>query len=426
MRPAKLKLSVSGKLAYASGSIGTGVFSTVPTVLLLYFCTEIIGIQPGFAALIVLLPKIWSIIWDPFVGAWSDRHQGRFGRRRPFLLLGNIGVAISFIWLFTPPDTSVDVQTAWIALGYFLLVTTYSIFAVPYIALPAEIAVTTEARRQLVAWRIAFGLTGVLVGASFAPYLAAWFGGGQQGYSMMAVAVAVLCAVMMLGPFIMMRGREQVPQSLPTIPVIEQIRIVASIGPFRRLCLSYFFQVTAVGVLTSALPYIVTKILRGSEEDIGTALGMMMGTAIVSIWVWTAASKRKGERAALCAAAILLASSVAVLATMLVTEARWEFVMLAIGFAGLAFAGIQVLPFTLLANFAHEHSSLGNSSEATMTGVWAATEKLGLAIGPAITAMVLATANISTLPVYICAMITLLLLASLPLVPASATHRAKS
>lgn len=424
MRPAKLKLSVTGKLAYASGSIGTGVFSTVPTVLLLYFCTEVIGIQPGVAALIVLLPKIWSIVWDPFVGAWSDRHQGRFGRRRPFLLLGNIGVAISFIWLFTPPNASADIQTAWIALGYFFLVTTYSIFAVPYIALPAEIAVTTEARQQLVAWRIAFGLTGVLIGASFAPYLASWFGGGPQGYSMMAVTVAVLCALMMLGPFIMMRGREQTFKAPANIPMIEQIRTVASIGPFRRLCVSYLFQVTAVGVLTSALPYIVTKILRGSDEDIGTALGVMMGTAILSIWVWTVASKLKGEKAALCGAAILFGGSVAVLAVLLVTEAQWGFVLLAIGFAGLAFAGIQVLPFTLLANFAHEHSSADNSSEATMTGVWAATEKLGLAIGPAITAMVLATTNISTLPVYICAMITLLLLSSLPLVPPSATHRA--
>jgi MFS/sugar transport protein len=58
--------------SYAMGSFGTGVFSTVPAVLLLYFCTETLHIAGTVAAALILIPKIWSILWDPFVGRWSD------------------------------------------------------------------------------------------------------------------------------------------------------------------------------------------------------------------------------------------------------------------------------------------------------------------------------------------------------------------
>lgn len=77
--------------AYAAGSFGTGVFSTVPTVILLYFCTEILALPVAWATAIVLLPKLWSILWDPLVGAWSDRTITRIGRRRPFMIAGVLG-----------------------------------------------------------------------------------------------------------------------------------------------------------------------------------------------------------------------------------------------------------------------------------------------------------------------------------------------
>jgi glycoside/pentoside/hexuronide:cation symporter, GPH family len=57
-------------LSYAMGSFGTGVFSTVPAVLLLYFCTETLKISGSTASVRILLPKLWSIAWDRLVGSW--------------------------------------------------------------------------------------------------------------------------------------------------------------------------------------------------------------------------------------------------------------------------------------------------------------------------------------------------------------------
>ena len=86
MSAPSLKLSL--RLSYAAGSLGSGLFSTIPGLLLLYYLTDTLAVPAGLAGLAILLPKLWDIATDPIVGAWSDRTRGRWGRRRPLLLAG--------------------------------------------------------------------------------------------------------------------------------------------------------------------------------------------------------------------------------------------------------------------------------------------------------------------------------------------------
>lgn len=54
--------------AYATGSVGMGVWVTVPGLLLLYFLTNTLGVSPFLAGLTLLLPKIIDIIVHPMLG----------------------------------------------------------------------------------------------------------------------------------------------------------------------------------------------------------------------------------------------------------------------------------------------------------------------------------------------------------------------
>ncbi|MDP1293765.1 hypothetical protein Q6296_28510, partial [Klebsiella variicola] len=56
-RPPAPALSRGEAAAYAVGSFANGVFSTVPTVLLLSFCTETRGVPAAWAAAAVFAPK---------------------------------------------------------------------------------------------------------------------------------------------------------------------------------------------------------------------------------------------------------------------------------------------------------------------------------------------------------------------------------
>jgi glycoside/pentoside/hexuronide:cation symporter, GPH family len=376
------KIAIGG---FALGSLGSGVYSTVPTLLLLYYCTEVLRIPPAFAAVIVFVPKAWALVWDPLVGAWSDRSRSPYGRRAPFILVGAIGISITFALLFNAPTTSVAKSGVYMMLVYFVMASSYSVFAVPYVAIPAEITEIAIEREQLMAWRMTTAMVGVLVGAGLAPMLVSYAGGGRQGYGTMAVVVATFCATAMLVTYAMVRryhvsdrGHSRAPADLR-----NGLRRVAANRDYVRLWIAYLLAMCGTALLTAMMPYFVTHVLVRDEGDTGTVLLALLLATIGSIPLWTKALRRWGGWRALSAACATYAAIAAVFALM-PRGVSFSTVLAVAVVLGVPFGGIQLLPFTLLAHIAHAEAASGDRQEGLFTGVWTAGEKLALAIGPAL------------------------------------------
>src|SRR5579872_2074954 len=124
-------------LGYAAGSLGMGVYSTVPGILLLYYMTQVLALPVAMASLAVLLPKLVILVAEPTIGAWSDGLRSRWGRRRPFLFAGAVLGAATFVLLFNVPQQADPLATfAAVSLAYLAASLAFSLFAVPYVALP--------------------------------------------------------------------------------------------------------------------------------------------------------------------------------------------------------------------------------------------------------------------------------------------------
>jgi GPH family glycoside/pentoside/hexuronide:cation symporter len=52
---------------------------------------------------VMLFGRIIDAIADPLVAYWTDRSTSRFGRRRFFLIIGGLPLAISTVLIFFPP-----------------------------------------------------------------------------------------------------------------------------------------------------------------------------------------------------------------------------------------------------------------------------------------------------------------------------------
>ncbi|MGB6485961.1 MAG: MFS transporter [Steroidobacteraceae bacterium] len=383
--------------AYAAGSFGTGVFSTVPAILLLYFCTETLHMRAGWAAAVILIPKLWAIAWDPLVGIWSDRTSLRLGRRRPFLITGAIGVAVAFVAVFSPPGSLGEgAMIGWMAVTYFLLATLYSVFAVPYVAIPSEVAAEVDTRARMVAWRMVVAMVGVLAGAGLVPLLVEHAGGGRVGYARMSLAVAGACAIAMLVPVVMMRGRDR-PATGPAPrggrAVVGRVMEALAHRNFTALSCAYLLQLTAVGVLSSSTPYLVTIPFGRGEGDIGTAMLGMLGATTLSMPLWAWAGRRYGTARMLVCAIVWFSCGAIAIGALALFHADWTDARLAFALAGIPFAGMQVLPYTIVAHLIHDAARSGQAGESSFSGIWTASEKLGLALGPALTGVVMAFAR---------------------------------
>jgi Na+/melibiose symporter-like transporter len=377
--------------AYAVGSVGTGVYSTVPGILLLYFMTQQLGLPVAMASSAVLAPKIIIVVLDPLIGAWSDGSTARWGRRFPFLLAGAFANAMAFVALFHAPVLGTPVTTCVVvSCLYFLAAVSYSVFAVPYVALPAEMSDDPEERARIIGWRMIFVFAGVLLGAALPPLLIAYLGGGRAGYGNMAWVVAAVSLVAMLASAwasrrVQLDGGRTATGSfrLDLVAVLRDRSYVLAL-------LFYLEAICAAAVFTAAAPYYVRFALDRPESVLSVFFAVQVAASLLTMTVWVWVSSSIGTVAGLRAA--LAISAAGVLFLLVETPGGLPATVVAgVALAGVGAAGVQVCAFALLADIIRANGARsGRSREGLMTGVWLAAEKVGLAMGPFVCGMILA------------------------------------
>ncbi|MDD4648025.1 MAG: MFS transporter, partial [Sphaerochaeta sp.] len=74
------------KFAYGFGCFGQNMLYNLMANFLLFFYTDIFGLLPAAAGMILLLARMWDAINDPLMGMIADRTRSRWGKFRPYLL----------------------------------------------------------------------------------------------------------------------------------------------------------------------------------------------------------------------------------------------------------------------------------------------------------------------------------------------------
>lgn len=105
-------------LLFASADIFGGGGQSILSVLYLIYLTNILNISPAWAGAVIMIAKAWDAISDPMMGAISDNTRSRFGRRKPYLVLGGGLLVLSMALLWLPIDfASGALRIAYVAMS---------------------------------------------------------------------------------------------------------------------------------------------------------------------------------------------------------------------------------------------------------------------------------------------------------------------
>lgn len=369
---------------YALGSVATGTFGTVPGLLLLPYLTDTIGIGAALAGVLVFAPKAWDVVLNPIAGRISDRSGHRAGRRRPFLVRAGLTLAVLFAVMFAGPTEPQAFAAAWVALAFLGCASAYAFFQVPYVAMPAELTLDYAERTRLMTWRVVVLALAILVSGATAPLVADEF-----GHTAMGVYIGTVIALGAVGAWWGTRGAPEHRSDTAPGTFGDQLRLVGADADFRAVLLTFVIQAAAVGTVLAGVAYVADDLLDSTAANTFLFVAFV-GPALLVTPLWERYAARRGKRSGYAVSTGFL---VAGMVMLLSAHAGWTaLTYVAAALVGVGYAGAQVFPMAMLPDVAADDALRSGSNRiGVFTGVWTAGETLGLALGPGIFALALAS-----------------------------------
>ncbi len=378
------------KLSYGLGDIANNIFIVTTGMYLLFFMTNVVGVNPALAGLMLLFPKIWDVVEDPIMGAISDVTRSRFGRRRPYLLYGAIPFGVAFFVLFIVPGYRTEFANALqVSLLFALGCTAFTVVNVPYASMVPEMSDDYNERISITSFRMFFASFGALLAGALAMPLVDAGGGGAAGFRLMGIIFGVGIVIFCLVCFFGTRKAPSLPPQKEMPPMKEQIRIAARNFPFVTLMTSYFFQALAIGVMMAGFIYYVKYAMNLPETAMNVAFPIFLVTGILFIPVWLAVGKRLGKIMSYYIGLVLFT---VMMGSLFFTSPSllWLFYV-QVFLAGIGFSSFQLFPFSMLPDtIEYDQMQSGLRREGVFSGMWSAGQKIAYSVGPAIVGFALA------------------------------------
>ena len=379
------KLSLKTKIAYGVADLGISLLTASIQFFLLFYYTDILGIDPGLAGTALLVGKLtWDALNDPIFGFLSDRTRSRWGRRKPYMLFGAIPFGLT-IWLLFSLPAGMTGATAFLAvLGSFLLVdTTQTLVSVPYYALSAELTYDYDERTSLISIRMIFTVVGYIMGAAATTLLAGIFMNmGLAKTAAYSCTGAVFGVIAIITTLVTTLGVKETPNPdlVPAkMPAMSQIKHVFKNRPFVQYMIMSTIISISFTLLTSLFPYFLKYQLHMEKE---TSLVMLVMLATIAIFLipWRFASQKlnKGPSYALG----LGIACVAIIISFFLPEKATPFMYVIAFVAGLGFSAQYVFPWSMIPDVIEvDQAQTGERHEGIYFGVNSFLGKLSGALG---------------------------------------------
>ena len=114
------KLSLLTKICFGIGAFGKdAMYAIVGTFLMLYL-TDFRSVAPTFVGTLFMIARLWDAFNDPFMGMIVDNTKTRWGKFRPWIIVGTLLNALILIFLFSDINLSQNKYLIWCSVFYIL------------------------------------------------------------------------------------------------------------------------------------------------------------------------------------------------------------------------------------------------------------------------------------------------------------------
>lgn len=128
-----MNLSFKEKASYGLGAIGKDMVYMLSASYVLYYFQDIMGVSAVAMGIILLIARVFDAFNDPIMGVIVAKTQTKWGKFRPWLMIGTLTNAVLLFLMFSAPTSlSVGSLTAYAAVTYIMWGVTYTMMDIPY------------------------------------------------------------------------------------------------------------------------------------------------------------------------------------------------------------------------------------------------------------------------------------------------------
>jgi len=276
------KLSWLQRIGFGSGDLAQNLIYQTICMYLLFFYTDIYGLNPGVAATMFLVVRVVDVLWDPLVGTYVDKHNPRWGKYRSYLVLAGIPLTVLAILCFwNGMEGQTDtVKLVYAYVTYVGLSMLYTLINVPYGALNSSLTRDTDEITILTSVRMFMANVGGLSVSAGIPILVAILAAAKD----LPIEMALFMGLGSLPSFIFMPlvpaikrrvGKKNMFYIFLSVAIVGMLMLyfISKMGPVKdNIILVYiaqFIKSTGVIVATGYMWALIPEVISFAEYTSG-------------------------------------------------------------------------------------------------------------------------------------------------------------
>ena len=233
----KKKLSGKEKFAYGIGAVGKDMVYMLSASYITIYFVDVMGISAAAIAVLLMAARVFDAFNDPIMGVLVAKTKTRWGKFRPWLLIGTVTNAVMLYLMFSiPPTMNASGMLLYASVTYILWGVTYTMMDIPYWSMVPAFTESGKERESLSAFaRSCAGVGSALISIITVKVVIALgtkLGGDTEteinriGYSKFALIIAVLFVVFTLITCLCIKEKSSV--DMQTASVKDMIKALVS------------------------------------------------------------------------------------------------------------------------------------------------------------------------------------------------------
>jgi len=396
------------KIAFGIGMFANQMFPAILGIFMVVLVQDL-GFPGWMWSLIYFFPRIFDSITDPIMGFVSDNTKSKWGRRRPYVLIGAIIMGVSYIFMWQLfKENSLQFNFWYFSIWSIMFYLGLTFFSVPYVAMGYEMSDDFHERTSIMAIAQWIGQWAWVIAPWFwvIMYDPAWFPSAEVAVRELSIWVAIPCAICAMVPALFIKSESTLDENYEPLnaanignslkKIYDAFVEAFKISVFRKICAATFLIFNAFNTVAALTFFVIVyKLFNGDAGASGIWVSLFgcigaLGTTFIVIPIVTWMSKVYGKKNAFLIAQAISVIGYAMLWFLFVPGKPWMYII-ALPFFSFGIGSLFTIMMSMTADVIDlDELNSGLRREGIFGAIYWWMVKVGFAIAGALSGVIIA------------------------------------